>query len=408
MSRGPEGFPPPHPSRAALEAWDQLSVDDAWPVELKSEWLRAEWARVTPHSHLEICEVAGRPRAAATWMLLDGSEERAGYGTYDVLLGYYVDEALRDAGLTSEEDLRRCSMLRERLRPLASRKTVTLTTTGTYFPGLVWDRSADEATRSLALCGMLGQVIEAARRIEASFLAVVNVPEDDLFQPLRDTLRAMEFVRVSAAPDSALRIPRDGIDGYIRTVRSSFRQAVRKERKAFLLHVDRVSIYDASRLEEHDVSELLLGKYEKYRHATAIASVRDRVKRIASIDGVRVVAAERAGKMLGFAALVPDRTRRKLVPRLSACLDSDAFVYFNLIFYELIRLGAEWGYEEIALGSTAYRAKMLRGAHLLDRSTFVRPLDGKNEAELHEGAAFRNGVEEARRRALMNLEVKLR
>ncbi|HEX3758909.1 MAG TPA: hypothetical protein VHW23_09395, partial [Kofleriaceae bacterium] len=109
-----------------LAAWAELAT--GWPIELGARWLAAEWARVTPRSALAL-----GPRAAASWMLLDGREPRRGYLAHDLLLGG-IDDALRDAGWTSSADLARWARLRECAAVLGAAPTATIATTACCFP----------------------------------------------------------------------------------------------------------------------------------------------------------------------------------------------------------------------------------------------------------------------------------
>ncbi|HMG56420.1 MAG TPA: hypothetical protein VK601_23130, partial [Kofleriaceae bacterium] len=67
-------------------------------------------------------------------------------------------------------------------------------------------------------------------------------------------------------------------------------------------------------------------------------------------------------------------------------------------------VAAAWGYAAISLGSTAYRAKLLRGARLLPRSTWLLPLDPGLRGLIADAAAYRSELEAARRDALAGLE----
>jgi hypothetical protein len=183
------------------------------------------------------------------------------------------------------------------------------------------------------------------------------------------------------------------------------RTVVRREQRTFAQAIDRVATEDASRLAAPDLVPLLMRHHTKYGHAGSEASFRDRLVRMSSHGAnVRVLVAEKAGQAIGFTALVLDSTHGRLVPRLFACDVNDVFAYFNLVFYELVRVGASWGFNTIALGSTAYRAKLLRGAQLRGRSTWLLPLDEDLRAIIEESAAYRNEVEAARRAALTALE----
>ena len=381
-----------------LAAWAALAR--GWPIELGPRWLAAEWARVTPRS-----AIAFGARAAASWLLVDGSEDRHGYVAHDLLLGPDVDDALRDAGRTTAADLARAAELRHRTAALRTAPTATITTVSSYFPGIVWDAELAAGAAELAARGVVEQVTAAAQRQGAAVVAVANVPDTERFAPLRAALAGLGLIRTAAAPDSELAAVPGGFPAYARALRPSMRPAVRREQREFSRAIDRVVVEDAARLRAPDLVPLLAAHHGKYGHADAHAAFGDRLARTSSHgDHVQVLVAERAGRALGFIALVVDPAHSRLVPRLFACADNDVFAYFNLVFYEPVRVAAEWGFAAISLGSTAYRAKLLRGARLLPRSTWLAPLDPGLRGPIEEAAAYRSELEAARRAALAALE----
>jgi hypothetical protein len=377
-----------------LAAWAALAA--GWPIELGARWLAAEWARVTPRSALAL-----GPRAAASWMLLDGRELRRGYLAHDLLLGAGIEDAQRDAGWTSSTELARCARLRERSAALAGAPTLTIATTGCCFPGVVWDAALGAAEAERAVCDVVSQVIALAHRQAAAAVAVANVPDDAAFAPLRSALAELGLIRAASAPDTELSVPADGLDAYL----AAMTTAIRRERREFLRAVDRIAVEDASRLRAPDLVPLLTAQRGKYGHGDGEAAFRDRLARVSSLgDCVRVVVAEAADRAVGFTALVRDPVTRRLVPRLFACAPDHPFAYFNLGYYEPVRLAAAWGLSAIALGTTAYRAKLLRGARLRPRETWLLPLDEGLRALLAEAAAYRNELAAAQRDALATVQ----
>lgn len=373
-----------------LAAWAALAA--GWPIELGARWLAAEWARVTPRSAL-----AFGPRAAASWMLLDGREPRRGYLAHDLLLGAGVDDALRDAGWTSGAELARCARLRERCAALGQAPTATIATTACCFPGIVWDATLGAGEAERAVRDVVAQVIALARRQAAAVVAVANVPDDAAFAPLRAALAGLGLIRAASAPDTELPVPAGGLDAYL----AAMTTAIRRERRDFLRAIDRIAVEDASRLRAPDLVPLLTAQRGKYGHGDGEAAFRDRLARVSSLgDAVRVLVAEAAGRAVGFTALVRDPDTGRLVPRLFACAPDHAFAYFNLGYYEPVRLAAAWGLSAIALGTTAYRAKLLRGARLRPRSTWLAPLDDGLRDLVADAADYRNELEAARRDAL--------
>jgi hypothetical protein len=377
-----------------LAAWATLAR--GWPVELGPRWLAAEWARVTPRSALAFAD-----RAGASWMLVDGREDRQGYVAYDLLLDGNVDDALRDAGRAADTDRERCQALRERAAALRRARTATITTTSCNFPGLVWDVDLTDDDAARAIRAVVERVMASARLEAAAVLAVAGVPDTARFAPVHAALAGLGLIRADTAPDTELAVPPGGLPAYM----SVMRTAVRREQRAFAHAVDRVVIEDASRLLAPDLVPLLAAQRRKYGHVDTEAAFRDRLARVGSYgDDVKVLVAEHAGRALGFTAVVIDRAHRRLVPRLFACEDNSVFVYFNLAFYEPVRAAALWGLDTIALGSTAYRAKLLRGAQLAPRSTWFAPLDEALRGILEQAAAYRSELEAARRDALAVLE----
>lgn len=380
-----------------LAAWAKLAR--GWPVELGAAWLAAEWARITPRSALAFGD-----RAAASWLLVDGDETRGGNVAYDLLLDGYVDEALRDAGRTAAEDLARCAMIRERAAALRTARTATITTTSAYFPGILWDVELAGADAVRAVRGVVEQVMASARQQAAAVLAVANVPDTEQFAPLRVALAGLGLVRTELAPDSELAVPAAGFEAYASALRPSMRPAVRREQRAFA-RAARVVVEDAARLLAPDLVPLLAAHRRKYGIVDAEAAFRDRLARVSSYgDDVKVLVAEQAGRALGFTALVLDRDHRRLVPRLFAVADNDVFAYFNLTIYEPVRVAAQWGSGHIALGSTAYRGKLLRGARMRPRSIWLAALDDDLRGIVEDAAAYRSELEAARRTALAALE----
>ena len=389
-----------------LAAWAALAR--GWPIELGPRWLAAEWARVTPRSAL-----AFGARAAASWLLVDGSEQRTGYVACDLVLGPDLDDALRDAGRTTPADLARCAGARDRAAPLRTARTATITTISSYFPGIVWDVGLAAADAETAARRVVEQVAAAAQPQGAAVVAVANVPDAERFAPLRAALAGLGMVRTAVAPDSELAVVPGGLPAYTSALRASMRPPVRREQREFARAIDRVVVEDAARLRAPDLVPLLAAHHGKYGHADAQAAFCDRLARTSSHgDHVRVLVAEQAGRALGFIALVLDpplgpplgEAPGRLVPRLFACADNDVFAYFNLVFYEPVRVAAAWGYAAISLGSTAYRAKLLRGARLLPRSTWLLPLDPGLRGLIADAAAYRSELEAARRDALAGLE----
>ena len=89
---------------------------------------------------------------------------------------------------------------------------------------------------------------------------------------------------------------------------------------------------------------------------------------------VRFLVAEREQQVLGAVVFAWTGSQGYVVfPGLIAKADRAGLAYFNLVFYEPIRLAIELGLESLAYGNAAFEAKIRRGCTVRETCLFFRP-----------------------------------
>jgi hypothetical protein len=327
-------------------AWSHLAA--GWPAEVSGDWLAAEAGRITPHQY--VTYVAGNDGwlAAASWLRLTGNEARTGYAMGDLAS---LDPAGRAATV-----------------PCAS-----VVMQGTTQPAVVWDSALTEPELSRVLSTLIAHLIAAARDDGLAGIAVAHVPLDARTHPLRDALRAYGFVAHPQAPGVRMTIPDGGVPAYLAALPPHQRKNCRREMRRFGAAGMSVSSVGTHRLLDDDVVAILQHRYAKYGHQTSTAEVQDRMRRAQGLPGLHMLLVETAeGDAVAFKAFVVDEPLRRLISRLSGCLPNDAYVYFNITFYEPIRHAAALGLTSMVLGTGTYEPKLSRGATLEPLDCFAR------------------------------------
>ena len=168
-----------------------------------------------------------------------------------------------------------------------------------------------------------------------------------------------------AGPAAALDVPEDGFDGYLRSFPARRRTMVKREVQA--LAEQGVTVVEGG-LTEYLPLIARLGTGTQQRHGSTIredrlrAALELQARWLAGRDWV--LAAYRGPVCLGV--VLSYRCGDTLFPRLVG-LDHDepatrrARVYFNLLFYELVRRSARAGIRRAWLGPGALDAKLRRG-----------------------------------------------
>lgn len=373
-----------------LSVWSRL--ESGWPVECGATWLRAELGRVTPHQYLTFVSIGERPLAAATWLLLDGTEDRRGYAAYDLLLGSELECCLRGlvdhpSGLDEAIAKARAALTAAVVVPCA-----TAVLSGSSEPAVLWDRDLPNAYQATALAHLVDAVSAAAGRMTRA-TAFTNVPDTASWAPLRQALLRARYQPAAQPPLAVFHVPSDGLPGILAGLSRGRRKSIHQEMRRFARAVDGIRVAGSERLLADDVVDLQWQRYLKYGHRTSRDSTVERLVRAQDIPDMVVLVAERDRRACAFHALVADHALRRLVSRFGGCEPNDYFAYFNVAYYEALRYAATHGFTELALGTESYGPKVARGARLQPRAVYVRGTDARLHAQIGRACAVRTSVE---------------
>ena len=225
-----------------------------------------------------------------------------------------------------------------------------------YVDGL-WASSPDVRGVLMRAFADIGQEWNAQSK------AVLYVDERDA--PLRSLLARDGYLELLASANCVLAAR--SLEEYLGLVSTSRRAKVRKEIRRFegsgislayvdfAAHVDAIAPLTALHLSRHGFG------YDPEGERQILA-------RIGATLGSRVglILARRGGRIVAF--LMYFHNARVLYP-LRIAWDPDLttkadYLYFNLGFYEMLRLASRLGCDEIHYGPTAYEAKVARGCVL--------------------------------------------
>lgn len=181
-----------------------------------------------------------------------------------------------------------------------------------------------------------------------------------------DAVRAMPGAKaVLTGADTVLDVPEGGFEDYLGLLSSKRRTEVRREVAGFVksgIQVELTTLAEAS----SQVVELLARRVTKYggqADTDELAEILARYGRAFGSDAL-VLLARDGGRPVAYVSLY--RWRSALYARSWGALETDAqaAVYFNLVYYEPVRLAASLGIRRLHFGMLAYAAKVRRGARL--------------------------------------------
>jgi predicted N-acyltransferase len=343
-------------SLAELDRTKWMELADGWPVELSYDWLRYEEGRVAARCvYLVVVDDTGRYLGAAVAYLFDGTGHHTAYPVHEVLLGasHYPAPAVGDRAARLRELAER---LRARARFIPSLVCVS---PSSYQPGLLWRRRSDLTEQSLVVEGVLDMFADASNAMGATASAVLFVPGTST--PLIEGLRRAGYHPARLGANSVLRLPFTSFDDYVLSLPPQRRRKVTRERARFA-GLGPVIKTGGPELLDHDCAKLAAAHYRRYGHETSIPAVLDRFARIERQAPLRVVTASVDGRLVGFSAFLVDTGR--FIGRMYGSDSGGYFEYFNLVYYEPIRLAIEDRVKEIQYGSETYDAKVFRGCQL--------------------------------------------
>ena len=245
-----------------------------------------------------------------------------------------------------------------------------------YGPALLADPHKDrEAQKSLLsqLCSEIERFADERRLT----IAVAGITDRD--QLVIEVLRERGFYETLGYPVAELEVYWDSWDGYLDRLKPRRRQFIRREANTFEARGCRIRTLKQGEPIPAVLYELLHEHYQRRnnRKAPYNNKLLD-VLRKNTVSNSRIYIAEHQDQILGFLGVLWKDTVGA-TPYLgigSQVRASNMFVYFNLIFYQLVRDAPELGLHRILYGTGVYEAKRLRGCSIIPTRLFLRPRRG--------------------------------
>lgn len=250
-----------------------------------------------------------------------------------------------------------------------------LTLAETWFPGMVGGARAGNLNELLVDRAVLPHV--RRRTLQTLFNRFWEVAEDQtraawlMYLSSEDT-SALEGILPHGAlilltdADTCLDVQWDSFDDYLKDLSSQRRYAVKREIKYFRNSGAKTSAHRFTPEICSTLAPLLANvqaKHSKPRSVEWLTRYLEQQAQFLEQDSI-VFLCRRDARVVGFSLFF--RFQRKLYGRVVGLNYSSAThsEYFNLLFYEPIRLAIEEGFRTIHLGIDAYEAKLARGATL--------------------------------------------
>ncbi len=255
---------------------------------------------------------------------------------------------------------------RERLagRLDACHPAATATLPGGYLPGLVGERRPD------AMAALLDELDAAARDWGCPVTSVPHVPDGD---PLAALLAERGYVGAATLAQAELDVAWPDFDGYVATLPKRRRNKVRRERREFAAAGMAVR-EDALGTRGPELAELHAGQLRRYGHAITAEFLRGLVERIERhlAPWCRLLVAERDGELEAFALCYAHGGELHVKMTGFSAAAQEHFGYFAMTYYEVVELALRHGLRTVVFGPLSYRAKVVRGARLAPRSTYLK------------------------------------
>jgi len=201
----------------------------------------------------------------------------------------------------------------------------------------------------------------------------------DREQMLLEVLRARDFRETLGYPTAELEIRWDSWDGYLACMKRSRRNVIRRESRTFDEAGCRIRMLQRDEPIPPNAYELIQDHQLRNNNRTAhysgdlISTLRRNLG-----SNTRLYVAEHQGELLGFfAAVVKDTAASAAFLGIGSHVKArNLFVYFNLVYYNLIREAAALGLHRIQYGTQVYDGKRLRGCSVMPTRLFLRPSNG--------------------------------
>lgn len=189
-------------------------------------------------------------------------------------------------------------------------------------------------------------------------------------------LRARDFRETLGYPTAELEINWASWDGYLDCMKKSRRNIIRRETRTFDEAGCRIRMLQPDEPVPPNAYELIQDHQlrNNNRKASYSGDLINALRRNLG-SNARLYVAEHKGELLGFfAAMVKGTTASAAFLGIGAQVkERNLFVYFNLVYYNLIREAAALGLRRIQYGTQVYDGKRLRGCSIIPTRLFLRP-----------------------------------
>lgn len=196
-----------------------------------------------------------------------------------------------------------------------------------------------------------------------------------------------------AGANSVITVRWNSLEEYLAETKTS----IRRERVAF--EARGYNVVSRSLEESIDtIAQLLANLESKYGHKASAEGEARELRALAAVANhlSNVLILEYEGRAVGCILLfLYEGTIYGRSAGFDYDVTGDAFEYFNLAYYEVIRLAIEKGYKRIDYGMATYRAKLARGAKVEPLWGIVSSSSASSPAQNAEFAAWNQLREEA-------------
>lgn len=344
---------------------------------------------------LRVCRSTGE-LAAGSWDALVGATPTAQYGclrtfestsTIGVVPHYFVlgsseqplAAAIGHLATTAEQCDRVTRPLLGRARSLTPAlmqflgPTLILGLRPMYGASLFSCHGTGQRERQVALHHLCREIEKVADERGWS-LAVTGLTDREPM--LLEVLRARDFGETLGYPTAELEIRWDSWNGYLACMKKSRRSVIRRETRTFDEAGCRIRMLQADEPIPREAFELIQDHQlrNSKRRVHYSGDLVNELRRNLGTNA-RLYVAELEGEVLGFfAAVVKDTAASAAFLGVGAHVRAkNLFVYFNLVYYNLIREAAALGLRRIQYGTEVYDGKRLRGCSVIPTRLFLRP-----------------------------------
>ena len=333
------------------QLWGTLSAGK--PAQMSTAWLRSQHGRIadTHHYHF-LAGDDGDVLAGAACMIIGPAQADLSYRLDSKLLGNGAADGSMPA-----------SRLGEVLGP-----AYVCAVGSAQVPGIVTKGRLPEG----ALDHLVSHLEAEAITHGAKSIAFFNF-EESRWPGLETAFAGTGYFKVSFAGETVLDLKDvDSFSGYVDRLPRSRRNQVRREVRAFSEQGMELSSHPVDGLTT-EAEDLIVAHQERYGWTNVRPRVRDRIERTGRFfPGMEVLFARNpAGELFGVMGLLAESGGGSTAT-IYGFKQNDAFVYFNMAYYERVRRALARGGHELRFGTETYDAKVARGCEIRPLYTYFK------------------------------------